>query len=143
MLITVSLIAIAQADTVHSQDSKPEQHVQEGISVNTRNISPVPPPPSSARFPRPSENPNRWITNRDYPAESIRAGESGRVSYRLTIGENGRVSGCDITQSSGYTRLDEATCQLISERGRFQPALDADGVPTEGPYGASMTWTLP
>lgn len=67
------------------------------------------------------------ISNRDYPRDALRAGASGTVRTRFTVGTDGRVSRCAVTGSSGNADLDEITCRLIVKRFRFRPARDSSG----------------
>ena len=60
-----------------------------------------------------------------YPAESLAKGEQGIVHYRVKIDRKGQASECEVTQSSGYSRLDNATCQLLMERARFTPGRNS------------------
>ena len=79
----------------------------------------------------------------DYPAEALAKGEQGTVHFRLSIGTDGRVSQCAVTQSSGHLSLDQTTCRIMSDRARFRPARDADGKPTTGTAESRVTWRLP
>ena len=82
------------------------------------------------------------MTN-DYPTESLKAGEQGTVFFEAEIDETGKVKACRITQSSGFKRLDDATCALIARRARFTPAHDQQGNPTTGLYRNKIVWKLP
>jgi len=77
-----------------------------------------------------------------YPSAAIRQGLSGRVSYTATIGANGRVTACNVTQSSGHTVLDEAACAGVTRYGRFNPALNDAGQPIEGEWSSSVNYSL-
>ncbi len=105
--------------------------------------APPPPPPSQAQAAQPRGNPGRWVTNADYPSASIRNEEQGTASFTLTIGTNGRVTNCQITSSTGYSRLDSETCRQLTRRARFEPALDSAGNPTTGTYSSSIRWQIP
>ena len=74
-----------------------------------------------------SYNPASWVTNDDYPAEALRNGEQGSVGIEFTVTPKGRASDCKVAQSSGSQLLDRTTCALITERARYNPALDAKG----------------
>ncbi len=79
----------------------------------------------------------------DYPSAAQRNEEEGTVRVRLTVGANGRVSDCSVTQSSGSSSLDAATCRIIRSRGRFTPAVDAAGNPTTDTVNSPpITWRL-
>jgi protein TonB len=82
------------------------------------------------------------VTPQDYPLSALRAGHEGTVRFELTIGTDGRVTGCRITESSGYSDLDRATCRLMEKRARFQPARDANGNPVEDTYRSFLDWKL-
>ena len=84
-----------------------------------------------------------YISDADYPAAAIRAGEQGTVGFMLDIGPDGLVSNCRITSSSGSTALDEATCRIMRDRPRFRPALDSQGHPTTDQIKSRIRWVLP
>jgi protein TonB len=83
------------------------------------------------------------ISNMDYPAAALRAGEEGIVEYEVRIGADGRAERCTILVSSGSAILDMTTCRLIQTRVRFTPARDADGRPTTDRQSGKMVWRLP
>lgn len=65
---------------------------------------------------------NDGLKFRDYPAESLKNGEEGVVHYRVAINKKGEPMSCEVTGSSGYPRLDEATCQMIVFNAKFNRA---------------------
>ena len=77
----------------------------------------------------------------DYPAEALRREQQGRVGYRLTIDESGKVTDCVVTSSSGFPLLDDATCRMAL-KAAFEPALDADGRPTSGTWQSTEVYSL-
>lgn len=79
----------------------------------------------------------------DYPSSAQRNGEQGTTTVRLTIGPDGRVSGCDVTGSSGSSALDSTTCNVLRRRARFTPAKDTSGNPTTDSMSQRVTWRLP
>lgn len=93
--------------------------------------------------PIPKGNPINWANGSDYPAEALKFKYEGVTSFRVTVGANGRVTGCHIVESSGHRELDEATCSNVSRRARFDPALDEDGNATSGTYSNRVSWSLP
>jgi protein TonB len=69
------------------------------------------------------------IEDRDYPRAARRARIEGTVYVRFTVETDGRAHGCTVIRSSGAADLDGTTCQLIEQRYRYRPALDAKGRP--------------
>ncbi|MEJ2410786.1 MAG: TonB family protein, partial [Novosphingobium sp.] len=71
---------------------------------------------------------------RDYPraTRDLRIGAS--VTIDLTVGTDGRVSGCRIFRPSPDPGADRITCELAAKRFRFRPATDAAGRPVEATY---------
>ena len=108
---------------------------------------PTPSPSPTATFtpapPVPRNGPQGWITNDDYPRRGITRELEGTTGYRLVVGSNGRVNGCEVTRSSGHGVLDDATCSLLQRRARFDAATGNRGEATVGTYSGSVTWQLP
>jgi TonB family protein len=97
------------------------------------------PPPD---IPPEPEQPSSWMSDEDYPAAAIRAGESGTAAIRLDVDSEGRVTGCTITASSGSATLDSATCRIMQTRARFRPARDG-GKAVASTWSSRITWRLP
>lgn len=49
----------------------------------------------------------------NYPANSRRMGEQGRVVLRVELDETGRITSARVTESSGFKRLDEAGLEAV------------------------------
>lgn len=92
---------------------------------------------------QPRGDPQLLIGGKDYPPSALRAGEQGTVRYTLEIGADGRVHGCRVTQSSGSARLDSAACRIMTERGRFTPAIDSNGNPAPSQEVQAVAWSIP
>lgn len=110
----------------------------------------VPPPPSAPPPPRftptkatPKGNPGSWANSNDYPSRALREEREGTTRFRVSIGADGRITGCQVTGSSGHSDLDEATCSLVSRRGRFNPAKDGEGQPTTDSWSSAVRWQIP
>jgi periplasmic protein TonB len=93
--------------------------------------------------PKPRGNPGNWVTVEDYRSSWINREMTGTARFRLEVGASGRVETCTITASSGHPELDRATCALVSQRARFEPARDASGAKATGSYANSVRWELP
>ncbi len=77
----------------------------------------------------------------DYPSASRAAEEQGLSIASYVMGVDGRVSQCEIVQSSGFKRLDDATCSIITRRFRFNPLI-RDGQPVPGRKVLPVNWRL-
>ncbi|CAN5480001.1 hypothetical protein BH10PSE14_BH10PSE14_14730 [soil metagenome] len=105
---------------------------------------PAPPPkPVVSQAAKAQGNPGRFFGPDAYPPAAIRAEAQGRVVAALTIGTDGRVSGCTVTSSSGNSDLDDATCRIARSKVRFTPAKDDAGNPTTSSFTLPVRWVLP
>lgn len=75
-----------------------------------------------------------------YPRASRRAGEAGRVVLRVYVDEAGLPRQLHVSQSSGFTRLDEAAMAAV-QKARFKPYSD-NGQPTAGWALVPLTFDL-
>ena len=107
----------------------------------------APPPPPQPKFTpksaQPKGNPANWATTNDYPTRALREEREGVTGFRVTVGTDGRATGCDVTSSSGSADLDQATCSNVMRRARFTPATDGEGNPTTGSYSSRVRWVIP
>lgn len=78
----------------------------------------------------------------DYPVASMRAGEEGQVGVTVTVTASGAPSACRVIESSGFAGLDQATCPLVVQRARFEPARNAAGRAVPGEYSTRIAWLL-
>lgn len=79
---------------------------------------------------------------RDLPRALWDAQAAGTVSYRATIGINGRLSDCRIVRTSGNAALDAATCALALRHVRFRPARDEKGRKVTDSALFEQEWTV-
>lgn len=85
-----------------------------------------------------------YLSGGDYPAQALDLGEEGTVGFIVTVAANGRVTACQITQSSGHAHLDAGTCRLARQRLRFNPAHGQSGAPVAARSREfRITWTIP
>jgi len=107
--------------------------------------APVAPPPPRVqpKQPTPKGNPANWATTNDYPTRALREEREGTTSFRVSVGPDGRVTGCSVTSSSGSPDLDDATCANVTRRARFNPATDGEGQATSGSYSNRVRWVIP
>jgi TonB family protein len=83
-----------------------------------------------------------WFSQDDYPASALRGREEGTTRFRVEIDPTGRVSRCDVQQTSGSNALDNATCRILRSRARFLPAVDIEGNPASDHYFGGLAWNL-
>ncbi|MGJ3649973.1 energy transducer TonB [Sphingomonas sp. GlSt437] len=90
---------------------------------------PAPPAPHLAKGAQAKGSYQDWFSQDYYPPAAKKASIEGRVGVLLSIGADGRVSGCRVVSSSGNQDLDDTTCRLAQRFGRFRPAQDDAGNP--------------
>ena len=104
---------------------------------------PAPPAPSGPTADaKPRGNPGNWANTNDYPSRALQQEREGTTGFRVTIGTDGRVIDCTITQSSGHDDLDAATCTNVKRRARFDPAV-RNGEKVQGSYSNRVRWQIP
>ena len=108
--------------------------------------APAPPPPpvaSKARGAKPKSQ-GSWAARiqDNYPSAALRKEIEGTVGVRVTVGPDGRVSGCTVSGSSGSGDLDSAACDGMTRYARFEPALDAGGSPTTGSFSTRIVYKI-
>lgn len=74
----------------------------------------------------------------DFPNEAMKRNQQGTGKFLLLIDQSGKVANCTVIESVGYPIFDAKSCAIITERGKFKPALDAKGTPVR-----SMVETAP
>ena len=107
---------------------------------------PAPPlPPRKAVSASPARGDVRTVfSNDDYPASAIAANAEGTAQAQLTIGPDGRVTGCNLIRSTGNNALDSTTCNILRRRVKFSPAKDTNGNATSDTYTTPpIRWVLP
>ncbi len=63
-----------------------------------------------------------------------------RVVVYMTVGTDGRATGCYVTTPSGDPEADAIVCRLAEQRFRFRPAMDSQGNPVPSVYGWQQRW---
>ena len=103
-----------------------------------------PPPPRKTQSATSAKGDLRTLFSADdYPASAQAAGAEGTARASLTIGTDGRVASCNITQSTGNSALDAATCNILRRRAKFVPARDSNGNATIDTVNTpSIVWRL-
>ena len=113
--------------------------------VFTQAAQPPAPPPvaSKARGAKPKGQ-GSWASRiqDNYPSAALRKEIEGTVAVRVTVGPDGRVSGCTVSGSSGSGDLDSAACDGMTRYARFEPALDPGGSPTSGSFSTRIVYKI-
>jgi len=107
---------------------------------------PAPPPPPAVDKSRPArpKGQGSWAARiqENYPSAALRKEIEGTVGVRVTVGPDGRVSGCTVSGSSGSGDLDSAACEGMQRYARFEPALDNAGNPTSGSFSTRIVYKI-
>lgn len=96
-----------------------------------------------SRWPTPKTLPGSWLRSRDYPTDPLANGQSSVIQFRLGVDESGRVVGCHIQQQTKGEDFAKRTCELLTRRATFDPALDAAGKPIRSFYVSRVFWLAP
>lgn len=135
-------VAVAPPEIQTVQVAPPPAPVVPIIAPPAPVIAP-PPPRVQPKQAQPKGRPGDWVTTNDYPSRALREEREGTTGFRLTVDAGGRVTNCEITSSSGSPDLDQATCDNLRRRARFNPATDGEGQPTSGSYSSRTRWVIP
>jgi len=76
-----------------------------------------------------------------YPPIARRMGAEGKVTLRLTVSTEGKVTAAEVVTSSGRDDMDQGARQWIMAHWVYKPALD-DGVPVIGHVLATVNFNL-
>lgn len=86
---------------------------------------------------------NNEVILSQYPERARAAGEQGSVGFKVALDREGYATSCEVTQSSGYKRLDQETCDLILNRATFKGMRGTDGRKTNLVTTGVINWRLP
>lgn len=83
------------------------------------------------------------FTSDDYPDEAQTRNQEGNTQFLLFVDEQGRIPACYVLKPSGIPTLDSMGCQVIRQRARFKPAIDASGKPIRSTFTTPpVVWRL-
>jgi protein TonB len=104
-----------------------------------------PPPAPPPKVAAPSSDPLRPVmrthTLPPYPPISVRLNEQGTTLMEVHITTEGNVDDCKVLQTSSSDRLDQAACEYVKSRWRWQPPTN-QGTPTAVSTRVSVKWDL-
>jgi TonB family protein len=77
-----------------------------------------------------------------YPRQSLKMREEGTVHYRVRVSKTGDLENCEVTQSSGYSRLDRETCRMLIQHARFTPKMTENGRRMRSTRDGKIVWKI-
>lgn len=92
---------------------------------------------------RPQQSPGRWVVSDDYPMDMLVSGQPAIVEFRLSVGPDGKPTACHIQSTTRPKKFDDAVCNSVMRRARFDPALDAAGKPLASFYRNTVRFQFP
>jgi protein TonB len=102
---------------------------------------PAPPPKAVVASSDPLRPIARTHTLPPYPPISVRLNEQGTTLMEVHITTDGNVDECKVLQTSSSDRLDQAACEYVKQRWRWQPPTN-QGTPTAVSTRVSVKWDL-
>jgi protein TonB len=102
---------------------------------------PAPPPKAVVASSDPLRPVMRTHTLPPYPPISVRLNEQGTTLMEVHITTEGSVDDCKVVQTSSSDRLDQAACDYVKTRWRWQPPTN-QGTPTAVSTRVSVKWDL-
>ena len=102
---------------------------------------PAPPPKAAVASSDPLRPVMRTHTLPPYPPISVRLNEQGTTLMEVHITTEGNVDDCKVVQTSSSDRLDQAACDYVKTRWRWQPPTN-QGTPTAVSTRVSVKWDL-
>ena len=88
----------------------------------------------------PLSSPDRWLASHDFPVGLLFAGNNGIVHFRLDVNEQGKVTGCHIQVETKPVGFATTTCELLTKRAKFSPALNQQGQAIRSYYVNTVRW---
>jgi TonB family protein len=83
------------------------------------------------------------FTSDDYPHQAWSEDKQGSSLIMMMVDEKGSLKDCMVEETSGIATLDAMACQVLIQRAKFRPALDAAGKPARSVLTRRITWRMP
>lgn len=97
---------------------------------------------SLRKWPTPVEDPRSWFRESDYPSRSLMRSESGESNFTVLVDADGSPTDCKVPLVLGSPEFSKRACKVILLRGKFNPAIDADGNPTRSYWSSKLGWVM-
>lgn len=98
---------------------------------------------SIASAPKPLKDWASYVSAYDYPMSAIASRSQGETYALIDVEVNGQASNCRVIRSSRNEALDKATCKIVTERARYDPAKNSKGESIRAPLYLTFHWELP
>lgn len=98
---------------------------------------PGPTPAIPQYTPLPKNAPQSWL---GADVIEIHRPAPGRTVFTLTVDSHGHVAACEIENTTGSTRLDQAICESIGKRAQFVQSVDEWPIGKTGTYQSAIMW---
>src|SRR5262249_51839494 len=92
------------------------------------------------RIPTPVGVPADVVLTPDYPADVLMDGEQGLVQIALVVSADGEILSSRLRQRSGFTKLDELSMQLATNRNW---SVQLQGRPSPTLIQVQVNWKKP
>jgi hypothetical protein len=92
-------------------------------------------------LPRP-RNISSWQLPDAYPKDSLMVGQQAIVRVRLMVDAAGEPTSCTVQSAIAKGDFAKATCDQLMRNARFEPALDANNVPTPSYFVTKLVWRI-
>lgn len=77
-----------------------------------------------------------------YPARALGGGYQAALRLRLIVNTDGRVDECNVQAAVGLDDFHESACRTLRNYARFEPALDANGIPIRSYWTTSVSYRI-
>jgi protein TonB len=111
------------------------------ITAVTNVVQPPAPPRPAAVAATLAAGRNNNCASRYYPAIAIRLNHEGNTVVTVHIGADGAVTNAEVSQSSGFSDLDQAAVQCVTAQWHFSPATE-NGAPVASTKQYRIVWKL-
>lgn len=136
MLVASWLMIVAQAGMAPPPAPGPRP-----VDVSDDIRAPLDGPSRGAPGPR-MLNLREVFNDDNYPFFAKARGDVGRVRFMVLLDMRGGPTACQILEPAEAETLNQPTCDLIMEQGRFEPARDRRGKPIASTYTRRVAWML-
>lgn len=100
---------------------------------------------TAQRADRPETNvpSNAWVSWLDYPSEALRQEAAGSATMVLSLDPVGKVVGCRVVKSSKVESLDKRSCEVLTARANYTPAVNSLGEAAPSTTVERIRWVMP